>query len=295
LSSKNHLYRRGWVSFDPQDVRVINSDEQLQGKMELWGQPNRNLDGYDEGDDDMSFSSLNPEQVGGLFGDGENIYKAGGDDEYYEEAVDDGPDAEAIARELIEQAHEELEAAKAKAEKIVADAYGEIEYAKRSGREEGKEIGYNEGRADAVAETNALKAELQEEREKLRLEYDQLIAELEPRFVKMITDIYQQIFNVELKDYGPIVAHLIANVMRDSDESKNFIIRVSKDDFEYVSENRAAILEEAAAGQVNIEIIKDQTLSRGACLIETAGGIFDAGFDTQLEGLNKKLRLLSYE
>jgi flagellar assembly protein FliH len=83
--------------------------------------------------------------------------------------------------------------------------------------------------------------------------------------------------------------------MRESGEAKSFIIRVSPEDYPYLDENRDQLRAEAAVGQANIEIIKDKTLASGDCLIETGGGVFDAGFDTQLTALNEKLRLLSYE
>lgn len=41
--------------------------------------------------------------------------------------------------------------------------------------------------------------------------------------------------------------------------------------------------------------MKDITLGKGECLIETEGGIFDCGLGTQLSELRQKLKLLSYE
>ena len=305
--SRHNLYRAGWVVVDPEDVRVINSNERLNEKMEVWGQPNRSLDEYDAGeDDDMSFTGLNPEQVEGLFGEGETVIKAETEDDYpgdegyhedyeHHEPSDDIQNMEGLTQELLDQAEESLAAARLEAESIIEAAQAEIEYAKRHAAEEGQKDGYSEGLGKAMAEIEAMKAELQEEKLKLIHEYETLVDELEPRFVELITDIYEQVFKVELKDCSRIVTHLIANVMRDSDENKSFIIRVSADDYPYIDSNRDKIRAEAAVGQVHIEIIKDQTLASGACLIETGGGVFDAGFDTQLAGLNEKLRLLSYE
>ena len=48
------------------------------------------------------------------------------------------------------------------------------------------------------------------------------------------------------------------------------------------------------AHAANVEIIEDVTLNEGECLIETGGGIFDCGLGTQLSGLEKELKLLSY-
>ena len=302
---RSTLLRAGMVVVDHEDVRVIDSNERLNEKMEVWGQPNRNLDGYDAGDedDDMTFTGLNPEQVEGLFGDGQTVIKAemngeysGEDEEYgeYEAPLEEAV-TEDLSQELYEQAEQNLADARIEAERIIESAQAEIEFARRNAVEEGQEAGYNEGLAKAMADIEAMKVELQEERMRLHQEYEQLVDELEPRFVSLITDVYEQVFKVELKDCSQIAAHLIANAMRESGESKNFIIRVSAEDYPYIDQNRDKLRSEAAVGQVHIEIIKDQTLGSGDCLIETGGGVFDAGFDTQLAGLNEKLRLLSYE
>jgi len=300
---RSTLLRAGMVVVE--DVRVIDSNERLNEKMEVWGQPNRNLDGYDAGDEDdeMSFTGLNPEQVEGLFGDGQTVIKAETNDEYGDEDEEYGeyetPIEETItedlSQELYEQAEQSLNDARIEAERIIESAQAEIEFARRNAISEGQEAGYNEGLAKGMAEIDAMKAELQEERSKLHQEYEQLVDELEPRFVSLITDVYEQVFKVELKDRAQIAAHLVANAMRESGENKSFIIRVSPEDYPYIDKNRDSIRSEAAVGQVHIEIIKDQTLGSGDCLIETGGGVFDAGFDTQLKGLNEKLRLLSYE
>ena len=299
LSSRNNtLYRAGWVHVDPEDVRVIDSNERLNEKMEVWGQPNRNLSDYDAGDDEMSFTSLNPEQVDGLFSEGGTVIKAESPDDYEENDEANGADHDDmrdLSQELLNQAEERLTAARMEAESILVAAGAEADFLKRSAAEEGQEIGYTEGMNRAMGEIEAMKAELQQERQKLHREYDHLVSELEPRFVGMITDIYQQVFKVELKNHETIVAHLVAGAMRESGETKSFIIRVSPDDYPHLDENRDQLRAEAAVGQVHIDIIKDKTLASGDCLIETGGGVFDAGFDTQLTALNEKLRLLSYE
>lgn len=295
LSKKySSLYRAGWVLVNPDDVRVIDSNERLNEQMEAVGQLNRSLDGYDAGseDDESSFTGLNPEQVEGLFGESENVFK-----ERMTEAEEffDETGMEGLAQEILEQAEGRLSAARTECHKMLENAQVEIDMAKRSAVDEGRELGYNEGLAKGIGEIEDMKAGLLAEKAKLRQDYEQLVDELEPRFIELITDIYEQVFSVELNEYAPIVKHLISNTLRASDETKAFVIRVSPDDYDYIIARREEIKENAATGEASIEIIKDQTLTSGACLIETTGGIFDAGFDTQLTGLNKKLRLLSYE
>jgi flagellar assembly protein FliH len=296
LSNNRNIFRAFHVAVNPEDVRVIDSNEILNDKMEIWGTPNRNLDGYDD-EDSMEFTGLNPEQIEGNFDDDGNVMKAenlDGDEDYAEALVAE-EDPNELAMEILRQAEEKLDAARAESAQMLQDAQAEIEFAKRNAFEEGNRNGYSEGLGKAMDEIEQMRSELQAERVKLHEEYDHLVDELEPRFIDLITDIYEQVFAVELKDYTPITAHLLAKTMRASDETKNFIVRVSLDDYDYIVEHRDEIKENASISEGSFEIIKDQTLAAGACLIETDGGVFDASFDTQLANLNKKLRLLSYE
>ena len=83
------------------------------------------------------------------------------------------------------------------------------------------------------------------------------------------------------------------NAIRNIEGAKNYLIHVSKDDHEYITENR----EELTAGlgnNVTIEIIEDMTLTAGNSFIETDGGIYDCAIGTELELLKKELRILSY-
>ena len=44
-----------------------------------------------------------------------------------------------------------------------------------------------------------------------------------------------------------------------------------------------------------IELVEDFALQKGNCIIETDGGIFDCGLQTQMENLRKELQMLSYQ
>jgi flagellar assembly protein FliH len=291
---KSNVLRGGFVAVDYEDVRIIDSNERLQEKMEVWGQTTRDIEPYDDGGE-MEFTSLNPEEVEGGFSFDEGNVMKGDLPEGEEEAAE--PAAEDLAAQsqaILQEAEAKLAEAKIECERMVLNAKAEIEEARLAAVEDGRKHGYDEGHGRAAAEIEQLKADIQAEREQMEHEYEQLVDELEPQFIALVTDIYERVFAVDLKDYAPVVAHLLATTIRHSDETRDFIVRVSPNDYDYVVARRDEIKESAAVGKGSFEIIKDQTLAAGACLIETAGGIFDAGFDTQLENLNNKLRLLSY-
>ena len=202
------------------------------------------------------------------------------------------------------EAEEELAAAHAKAEEIVATAEQlAIEYRENSRREaeiectrirtDAREEGYQEGIVQAKEEYEFKLRELDMRAGELEREYDALLRELEPRFIRVITDIYQRIFQVELSEYNSLLVQLVAEAMRKTENSHTFIIHISSEDFPDISPRQREELSASAPGS-KVEVIEDVGLGRNQCLLETDSGTIDCGLDTQLRELKKKLMLLSY-
>ena len=100
---------------------------------------------------------------------------------------------------------------------------------------------------------------------------------------------------MDLTRYRDLVANLLVNAMQNIENTRNFLVHVSKEDYEGVMTSRDRIRAEAGGSSVSVEFVEDATLSRSQCLIETENGIYDCSLDTQLSELSRKLKLLSYE
>ncbi len=287
-----NLYKAGWVRVTDEDKCVIDSNNLVAERIEEWENIRRAnaaaLPSFDEeeteGEASEFVSGLAGEELDALFADGEgsgNVIKAA-------EAEAGREAAEAEAERIVAEA-------RAQALEIEAQARRDADIQRANAVEEGSRQGYDEGYAKGMAEVDGLKRELAERRRQLEAEFDELLEDLEPRFVDTITDIYSHIFGVELSDNRDILIHLIDSTLRKVESSKTFIVHVSAEDYPYVNMQKQTLMEGAVAGRGLIEIIEDIALGKGDCLIETDGGIFDCGLGTQLEGLTKKLQVLSYE
>ncbi len=199
------------------------------------------------------------------------------------ESVYQGPTRE----EIEEMARAEIEAMK-------AEAAGEIERRKTVGYEEGKAQGYEEGRAQAEAEIAQEREAIEREREGLQSQFEEMMDELEPRFVHTLTSIYEKIFEVDLSGHKDLILGLLRNAMGHIESSKTYMIHVSREDYAFVTENKGRLAMDSLAEDATIDIIEDATLKANECMIETPGGIFDCSLGTELELLRKKLELLSY-
>lgn len=216
---------------------------------------------------DMENSTYDPEGLGLL-----------------EEPVYTGPSPE----ELIAEAQAEIEEMHKEAEK-------NISFLKKRSMEEGKKQGYEEGRCQAMAELEDAKRELKQQAEALEQEYQQLIDELEPKFIQTLTGIYEEIFHVDLKGYKGILMHVIGNTIRQIEGSKDFLIHVNRNDYEVLLKQKEVLLKGLPTQGVSIELVSDATLHENECVIEANSGIYDCSLGVQLEELTRKLRLLSYE
>ena len=201
-----------------------------------------------------------------------------------QEPVYIGPSPE----ELIAEAQAQIEEMRAKAEQ-------ELESMREYTVEEWRQQGFREGQKQAVVELEKEKAILKQQTAKLEAEYQEKIDKLEPEFVEVLTGIYEQIFKVELAEYKPVLLHAISNSIRNIEGGRDFIVHVSKGDYEEVSKAKQEIFAGLGTTSASLEIIEDMTLGPNECMIETSNGIYDCGIGSQLAELTRRLRLLSYE
>lgn len=288
------LYKAGWVRVDGEEKCVIDSNDLVAERIEQWENIRRanaaavpsfdDEEGEGDGEAAEFVSGIAGEELDALFADGEgsgNVIKAG-------EAEASREAAEAEAERIVAQA-------RAQAMEIETQARHDAEIQRANAIEEGMKQGYDEGYTRGMSEVDGLKQELAERRRQLEAEFDEMLENLEPRFIDTITDVYSHIFGVDLSDNRDILVHLIDATLRKVESSKTFIVHVSAEDYPYVNMQKQTLMEGAVAGRGLIEIIEDIALGKGDCLIETDGGIFDCGLGTQLEELTKKLQVLSYE
>ena len=187
-----------------------------------------------------------------------------------------------------------LAEARAEAERIRREAMAEAEAEKVQVLSEARQQGYNEGLVKAQAHEGAMEQEYLERARILEESYQQQTDILEPRFVDIITGIYEHVFNVELSSYREMLSYLINTVLHNLEGSRSFIIHVSKEDYAYVSMQKKQMLAGIVSENTSVDVVEDLTLNKNDCMIETENGIFDCGLGTQLSELKRRLMLLAW-
>ena len=270
----------GYVVVSPSGYVTIDNNELIKQKLEeIKAKQIEMVEAGDEEEVDGFVEGLDSLQVARLVGEA------------------DEEDESPIIRPVdIEKMTEE---ANAEAERIVSEAKQEAASIQESARSEGFEAGYSEGKAKADSEVASIRRSLEEEyarkAEELEAEYNKLKEELEPALVDKLADIYEKIVGIELSDSKETVTFLLKKALGSMDSYKWYIIHVSQEDFADVNASIDDILKSSGILADNLEVIEDHSLSKNGCMIESDGGIFEVGLDTQMTLLSKQLKILSMQ
>ena len=232
--------------------------------------------------------------VNGLKADVVEQLLTGSEDENVNEAVDsqNPDDVKNQLAAAIEEANEQARSIKDEANEVLAQAHMEagkiIEDAKRTGYEQGA----CNAREEYESKAEALEREYEQKKAQLEKEYNDLKAAIEPELVETITEVFRKITYTVAEDNKEIIIGLINGVMKNSDISNEFVIRVSPDDYRFLVNNQGKIYC-AVSKEVNMDIVEDAAMKKNQCIIESDTGVYDCSLDIELNNLIRDIKLLS--
>ena len=254
----SNLLKRGTTVSS--DERVIDYNDLVKSKLKHIIEIQNNKDNVDA---DGFVNGLKADVVEQLL--------TGSEDDMNEEAATDAS-YEAQAASIIENASNEAQSIKDEANEILAQAHME---------------------ADRLLDKAAqLARDYEAKAEQLTNEYEQLKAAIEPELVNTITDVFRKVTRVVSDDNQDIILGLIGNVLKNAETSNDFVIKVSPEDYKFLTNNQGKIYC-AVSKEINLDIVADKTMKKNECIIETDAGVFDCSLDIELNNLIKDIKLLS--
>lgn len=259
-----NLLKYSQIICEPQEKRVINSNELIAEKIKEY------MKAQQEEDENYvdEFSELM-------------------DSEKVEKLLEDKTEVlENVNREEI------LNEAREEAERILDEARQEAEAYRRQTFDAAEKEGYNMGYSKGLQEVEQMKKEIESQREQLEQDYQKELEKMEPVLVDVILEVVESVFQIQFAEKKDFVMHLLQATLNKIEGSKDYLIRVSKEDFALLTEKKNDIQAQLPRNSV-LEIVEDLTLVRNQCLVETDGGVFDCSLDTQLDSLTRDLRTLS--
>lgn len=278
----SNLLKHHFTYVKDDDKRVIDTNDLLAKRIEeLRKQEMVAAAKEQETSEDGFTSGLSAEHLGVLLADEEDLQNL------QEEAAEPAVPLP-TSEELMQNALAEIEQMK-------QEAAAQLEAERRKVLEEAKNAGFAEGVENAQRQYREKEAALEKRAAQLEQDYQKLVAELEPEFIDTLTGIYEHIFRVDLGKYREVLIHLISSAIRKAEGCKEFVVRVSGEDYPYVSMQKKQLQSAVNLPGSVVEVVEDLNLGRNECMIETGTGIFDCSLGTELEELSGKLKLLSYE
>lgn len=199
--------------------------------------------------------------------------------------------AKSEAEIIVNQAHDEVE-------HMRAAAYEEAKDIRQTAHEEGYAAGYREGAETAAKELQEQSEALENRRQELEQEYSEkeeiLVSNTEQKMVDLLCQLIPSITGVVIDNQQDALLYMINTAMRDLDNSRHFVVKVSTCDYEAVADRKEEIYG-ALNPNIDLEIFEDAQLAAMQCLIETDNGIVDVSLDVQLDNLITALKLMIKE
>ncbi len=183
-------------------------------------------------------------------------------------------EAEATAREIEAKAKAELAAA--------------MKDARSQGFEEGKEAGFQDGKAEADRLVERLQTVLERAQDKRA----EIIAECEQQIVDLVLLIARKVVKVISENQKSVVVSNVVQALRKVRGRGEIVIRVNVEDLRLTTEHTKDFLR-LIEGGVGISVVEDSSVDRGGCVIETEFGEIDAKVSSQLSEIEQKILEIS--
>ncbi|GAB6137656.1 FliH/SctL family protein [Halanaerobaculum tunisiense] len=200
--------------------------------------------------------------------------------------------AEQKAAEIIAQAKEEAQEIKQEA---TQQAQQEIEAAKEQAHKEGYQAGFAEGQQEAqeeaVAEFKEFMAQLEEKSATISQLVEEELAQVSSEVLELVTAISRQVINRELSLDDSLILDLVKDALLAIEEEKEVKIRINPQDLEVLSTAKEELIK--TSNLEEIELVTDQSIDLGGCIIETDFGGVDATISSQLAQIEEELRTVN--
>lgn len=189
------------------------------------------------------------------------------------------------AEEQADRPEDVLAAARAEAEAIVAAARAEAEGIREEARAEGFATGRQAALDQAAAAVDALEA-LTDALERRARERDEEAAR---EAALLAVEIAAKLLRAELSVAPERVVDVLRGAIRRASDRSRLVARVHPDDLAVCRDAAPGIIERMG-GIDRLQVVDDPRITRGSCVLETAGGDVDATFESQLARVLDALR-----
>jgi len=190
--------------------------------------------------------------------------------------------AESEARHLLSKA-------RAEAAQLIEQARAEADAIRREAWEAGRDEGRRVGRQEAEAEMQASVQSLQQMVSRAVIDRRQMVQSAREQIVNLVLMAAEKVVRRQLEGDRSAVVRVVEEALAQVGSEEPVTIRVNPLDWETVSLYWARTHAAAGEGRQG-EIVMDEHVSAGGCVVEFRGGSVNGEVEVQLEEIAQALR-----
>jgi len=196
--------------------------------------------------------------------------------------------AQKIRQEAEDEAKRLLEEARQQAAALEGEIRGRVEKIEQEAREkgggEGREQGYQEGRAEVQRLIDNLQRIISAAIERRNL----IIEESETQVINLVLLIAKKVIKVISENQKNVVINNVVQALRKLKSRGEVVIRVNLADLELTSAHIADFMK-MVENVKSITVLEDSSVDRGGCILETDFGQIDARISSQLSEIEERI------
>lgn len=283
-SLSSNIVKWNYINFEKEEKYVIDSDTRVDLLAEILAVSKGTAEAVVG-----AASTRNLLEAGeGEFSEG--IFATALESAAAETVVDEELEEQRMA--LLQEAEEVLAKAREEAAGILEAAKVEAESIKDSAYNFGKSDGYKAGMEAGQKEIASLEMELKEKARGWEEEYNQKLAEAEPKFVDIMISLIEKITGVMVENKKEVILHLVHNGIQQVGRSGKYTIQCSAEDYPLLEGEKERICNAVGLSD-GIDIVENPEFVKNQCVIEADSTIIDCSLDIQLRNLIENLKLLN--
>ncbi|MDR2900252.1 MAG: flagellar assembly protein FliH [Treponema sp.] len=200
--------------------------------------------------------------------------------------------AQSIKRIAEDEAEQIIADAKLKAQEIIDNAQSAFENdrqeAEKLGLTEGREKGFDEGKAEVERLVERSQVVLERAQDKRA----EILAETEQQIIDLVLLISRKVIKVISENQRNVIISNVIQALRKVKGRGNILIKVNMADLKLSTEHIKDFVK-LVEGAKSIQVVEDSSVDRGGCIIETDFGEIDARIASQLAELETKILEMS--
>ena len=156
-----------------------------------------------------------------------------------------------------------------------------------NGFKKGYEDGVVKGEKEAKKELEKLRENYMETIKKIEKLRENIYKDAESDMVSIVKEAIKKVISANINNSEEFILNVLKDTINDNIESKKLVIKVSPEDYQYLTDSKEELEKNFPGREINL--VKDSSITRGGCIIETDFGETDSTVETKLEEVLKVL------